>query len=173
MEAEDRVVALREAGSVERAHTTPHHGSYSVAKHSWDAACLLLVLHPEPSIELLKAVLWHDVGERWTGDVPATAKWADGELARRLDQLEQRCMLELGINQVLSAEERTWLAAVDAIELYLWATDQVNLGNQCVTVILDNLEVLFGRIHLPEPCALFMKEHYWRRMPDGIPGTSS
>ena len=70
-----RVLAAREGGNVLRCHTVPHHGQYSVGKHSYDALSLLLLLHPNPSMNLVKATLWHDCAERFVGDMPAPAKW--------------------------------------------------------------------------------------------------
>ena len=59
-----RVQAIRECGHVERAHSTPHHGSYSNAAHSWQLAVLIILLHPAPSARLIMAALFHDIPER-------------------------------------------------------------------------------------------------------------
>lgn len=160
---------LREGGAVERAHTLPHHGSYSVGKHSFDAVNLLLVLHPNPSMNLVKAILWHDVAERYTGDIPATAKWSDGELAKRLQLLEQRIERVLGIDIHLTPEERCWLKAVDRIELLLWAKDQLAMGNQNAMALVGNLAVWFGTNEIPKECVDFVSQHNWSRTPDEIP----
>ena len=67
-----RVIQMRECSHVERAHTLPHHGSYTNGQHSHDALSLYLVLHPDPQVETMRYIHSHDYGERWCGDMPAT-----------------------------------------------------------------------------------------------------
>ena len=148
---------LREAGSVERCHTIQHHGSYSVGRHSWDAAALLLVLHPSPSVALVRAVLWHDVAERWTGDVPAIAKWDEPKLVQLLVQLEERVFDRLGLAGLLSSlseEDAVWLDAVDKLELWLWANEQLRMGNRNAETVLSNLRSWFHRNEARLPLAV-------------------
>jgi len=147
--------ALREGGAVERCHTIPHHGSYTVGQHSYDALSLLLVLHPDPTLALVKAVLWHDVPERWTGDVPANAKWDNHRLAHALAVSEGKVFDALGLGPLfegLSEEECSWLHAVDRLELWLWCQDQLALGNSNVRVVQKNLAEWSGaRSAMPDP----------------------
>lgn len=139
------VGCLREAGAVARCHTFPHCGDYSVGQHSWDAASLLLALHPHPTIALVKAVLWHDVAERWTGDVPAVAKWRSPELVDALALAEARVFDALGIQPLdgLTLNEQIWLHAVDKLELWLWCKDQLQLGNRRAAAVLGRLDSWF------------------------------
>jgi len=166
-----RIKCIREGGNVERAHTLPHIGSYTVGKHSFDAVSLLLVLHPNPSLQLVKAVLWHDVAERWTGDTPATAKWSSAELKACLENLEDGINKQLDIphGSELEPDEIWWLRSVDRIELYLWAKDQMTLGNGGAAVLVDNLAEWFRKNRLPEACQSFMEIHRQKRTPDEIP----
>ncbi len=131
-----RILTFREGGRVTRAHTFPHIGHYDVAQHSYNALSLLLLLYPkgaQPSLGLIKAVLWHDVPERWTGDVPAPAKWASPELKDLLDALEEKVLEKLDIPnlfKVLTQEEKDWLLGVDLLELYIWSVEQGMYGNK-------------------------------------------
>lgn len=169
MQPTNLVTMLREASNVRRCHTLPHHGEYTVGKHSYDAVMLLFALHPNPSMNLVKAVLVHDLGERWCGDIPAPAKWSDGELAKRLDQLETRCIRSLGFDMDLTSEERIWLNAVDKVELLLWAKDQLALGNMNASVVVGNLLSYFAHSNLPQPVQEFLANHTWTRTPDQLP----
>ncbi len=169
MRNEDRVTMLREASNVRRCHTLPHHGEYTVGKHSYDAAMLLMVLHPTASVQLLQAVLVHDCGERWTGDTPAPAKWEDGELGKRLQQLENRCLSKLGLTIQLTTLERKWLAAVDILELLLWCKDQIALGNVNASVVVGNIASYLDKMDLPYAAREFVKNHQWTRTPDRLP----
>jgi len=130
-----QVAATREAGTVRRAHIIPHHGVYNVAQHSYGAASLLLLLNPDPSIALVKAVLWHDVAERWMGDVPAPVKMRQPELAEMIYDEEERILGALGLAQDLRTEEVLWLRAVDTLDLWLWSREEEALGNRAVIPI--------------------------------------
>jgi 5'-deoxynucleotidase YfbR-like HD superfamily hydrolase len=156
---------------VERAHTLPHHGSYSVGKHSFDAVSLLLVLHPNPSLSLVKAVLWHDVAERWTGDVPATAKWSSPQLKSCLEELEDGIndKLQIPYGWNLTQKETWWLRSVDRIELLLWAKEQVMLGNENAKCVVNNLAEWFRNNPVPDECQAFLEAQRTERTPDEIP----
>jgi len=164
-----RVTYLRESSNIERAHTIPHHGSYTVGKHSFDAVMLLLALKPDASPNLIKAVLYHDLGERFTGDVPTPAKHADGEMARRLDAFEARAREFLGVNIDLTADERVWLHAVDRVELLLWCKDQLAMGNMNAASIIGSLLSTLNHMELPQIMKEFIDSHEWTRHPDILP----
>lgn len=169
MQSEILITMLREASNVTRCHTLPHHGEYTVGKHSYDAAMLLMVLNPEASFSLVKAVLFHDVGERWTGDTPAPAKWADGELGKRLSQLERRCLNRLGLEIQLTPDEREWLAAVDIIEMLLWCKDQLAMGNMNAAAVIGNIISYMDQMKLPKAAREFVEKHQWTRTSDQLP----
>ena len=126
-----RVLAAREGGNVLRCHTVPHHGQYSVGKHSYDALSLLLLLHPNPSMNLVKATLWHDCAERFVGDMPAPAKWLNQRLGEEYELAEREAQKASGLElPELTEDEQNWLTAVDRVELLLWAEEQAALGNR-------------------------------------------
>lgn len=167
MHPTDRVILLREAGNVMRCHTLPHHGEYSVGKHSWDMAMLILVLHPNPSIELLKAVLIHDIGERYTGDVPYPTKVSDGEFTRRLEKMERRAMHHMGFEINLSTDDMRWLHGVDRVEFLLWTKDQAAMGNQnAFSVMGTQLAVMKHGPDIPAELKEFVLSHRWTRTSD-------
>lgn len=127
-----RLAATREGGAVRRCHIVPHHGQYNVAQHTYGAVSLLLLLHPEPSVDLIKAVQWHDVGERWLGDMPAPAKWENPALGEVYEAAEEEILDRLGLMPDLTEEDRRWLKAVDTLELWLWCREEEALGNERV-----------------------------------------
>lgn len=128
-----RLAATREAGTVRRCHIVPHHGQYNIAQHSYGAVSLLLLLHPNPSLTLIKAVQWHDVAERWLGDIPAPAKWTHTELGEAYERAEEELLKRLGLFGELTDLEVAWLKAVDTLELWLWCREEEALGNTAVT----------------------------------------
>ena len=169
----EQIREVREGGAVERAHTVPHHGSYNNAQHQWGAAMLYLQLHPDPQMDTLSAILTHDLGERWVGDIPAPTKWAKPELKKVLSEMEQDCLDHLGLDDadLLEEEEARWLKAVDLLDLYLWTLDQQALGNQHVKVVTENI-LKYVDDHaddLPEEVLEVYDNFQWDRSADDIP----
>lgn len=163
-----RVLAAREAGNVRRCHVVPYHGDYTVGKHSYDALSLLLILNPEPSFNLVKAVLWHDGGERWVGDMPAPAKWYDRELGKAYERAEERASKLWQLHVSLTPDEDSWLRAVDRIELWLWCIEQQQLGNNHIHLFIEHLERWFNENEdqMPKACVEFVKNFEWERLPE-------
>lgn len=129
MQKADQVKAVREAGYVERCHGMRKIGHYSVAEHTYGVVSLLLLLHPGPSLRLIRAAQWHDSAERWTGDIPSPAKWAHAGLAQGDSELELDVLNHIGIKEHLDEEEECWLRACDMLEFWLWMQEQLHMGN--------------------------------------------
>lgn len=143
-----RVLATREGGAVRRCHAIPHNSTYNIAQHSFGAVSLLLLLHPNPSLALIKAVQWHDVAERWLGDMPSPGKGHDAELAEHYERVEAGLLDRLGLAQDLRVDEREWLKAVDTLELWLWCREEEALGNRNVARMRNACEVALGRLNV-------------------------
>ena len=123
------IVALHDAGNVIRFHTVRTIKQTTVAHHSW-GVCLILAHICDPSANLLKAALYHDLAESVTGDVPATAKWRSVPLVIALEQLERRFNTAHDIQADLTAEEVELLKWADMLELIMYANQEVSMGNQ-------------------------------------------
>lgn len=151
--------AIREAGRVQRAHVIPHQGSYNVAEHSYNALCILFSLYKKientlPSYNLIQAVMYHDIPERWTGDIPAPVKWYSPKLKKELDRIEDKIFQKFGMSRIfneLTPYEKDWLRFVDLLELYTWCWEQTVAGNGLnvqdtasrVAVVLRDMQGLF------------------------------
>lgn len=170
-----RMEATREGGAVKRCHIRRTIDQYNNAQHSYGAVSLLLLLHPSPSLNLVKALQWHDVVERWKGDVPATAKWDDPEFAKVYEAGEERALVALGLLPDLSPEELRWVRAIDSMELWLWCREELHLGNQGVLQIQRRIELsLMKRIEsrmVPEAVGeffLFLFGETYKELPDSL-----
>lgn len=139
-----RVAATREGGAVLRCHTVPHNGRYDVAQHSFGAVSLLLILHPNPSLDLIKATQWHDVAERWMGDMPAPAKWSNPVLGEAYAEVEDGIMKALDLLPDLTDEDHEWLKAVDTLDLWLWCRSEEAMGNRNVVQMRQACEKVLG-----------------------------
>ncbi len=171
LSAVDRIKATREAGNVRRFHVVPHVGEYTVGKHSYDAVSMLLVLHPNPSIHLIKALLWHDGGERWVGDMPRPAGGYSKALTEahneaNLAAIQKWEMYEGFAN--LSGEDFNWLNAIDLLESWVWCQEQIAFGNRHCEKTLLYLSRSIGRnaSNFPEPCINFFAGYKWSRLPE-------
>jgi 5'-deoxynucleotidase YfbR-like HD superfamily hydrolase len=81
------------------------------------------------SPNLMWATLFHDLGESVTGDVPANAKWANGKLTELLETWENEFHIDNGTYISLTVEEQKLLNLADKLELAVFCTEQINMGN--------------------------------------------
>tara|TARA_R110002167_G_C12707228_1_gene655142 strand:- start:35327 stop:35824 length:498 start_codon:yes stop_codon:yes gene_type:complete len=163
---------IREGSAVERAHTLPHHGSYTNGAHQYAATMLYLELHPDPQFKTVRAIMSHDLGERWCGDIPAPAKWSMTKVLRaELEELEFQALRSIGQEWNLTDPEARWLKAVDCLELWLWGQEQLALGNRNAQKVIDNIDRYFSltKTPMPVPVVEFMADYHWHRTDDEIP----
>lgn len=167
-------LAIREGGNVERMHTTPHHGEYSNAKHQWNMAMLLFILHPEPSLTLVRAILEHDIAERWVGDTPGPAKHdINPQLGEILKDTELNIMDKLGLcsGMILMGNERDWLRGLDLLEYMMFCHDELAMGNQNILGSLANVDTAFEKLEgdFPDEIMDFVHNYKWSRSSDNGP----
>lgn len=164
-----RVWAAREMAAVSRCHVVQYHGDYTVGSHTHGALSLLFILHPNPSMDLVKALHFHDGAERWVGDMPSTAKAYSKELSDAYEAAEKRVLDYWGFNDELknlTQDEWEWLRAVDALDLFVWAEEQMAMGNQLVKRFSMVLRNVFekNRGTIPVTCYNFMQNYHWQRL---------
>jgi hypothetical protein len=114
---------LYESGRVIRYHANPYMSIFGQtdADHQWGCAALLFKLHPDPSLELIKAAIFHDAGERWAGDMPYPAKVANPKLSAAHTILEHQMATDAGIPIYdLTQDEKVWLKFVDRLESHFF-----------------------------------------------------
>lgn len=145
----ERVLRLREASNVERCHNIRHSIGYPVGKHSFDMLLLLDILHPDPSIQLYQAIIRHDLHERWTGDLPAPVKSLDPELSAAMVNAAVLVEEIMGIEYELTSDDERWLKALDMVDFYFWALDEVHSGNEHVRRSLDEVVERIKSFDLP------------------------
>lgn len=165
----DEINRSRASGAVKRCHTFPTIGEYTVGQHSYDALGLLLLLHPDASGNLIRAVLWHDAGERRLGDLPATAKWRHEGLGQVYGEAEMEVLREehptaFRALVALTREEYGWLRTVDALELVMWCDDQLWLGNQHARVVRERVTTRMASFTWPSDDARAFYEHLCNRV---------
>lgn len=165
----ETIIAMREAGRVVRCHTMICHERPNLATHCHNMVGMLLVLHPNPHLQLIQLIQTHDFPERWIGDMPAPAK---DNLGIYLAALENRVCDYFGIQYSYSEEEWWWLKALDKLDLLLWGKDELAMGNKNVVRMIGIVEEWFVRQKrkIPGPVMEFVENHRWRRLSDVVPG---
>lgn len=143
------IEAIRSSGHVRRYHVVPIVGQQTVAEHSAQALSLLLLLHPDPQPDLIRAMLWHDVGERVVGDAPAPGRRRFSYYGHIYDETETT------VNEAehptaarsianLSTSDQIWLRSIDVLEAIMFCSDQMMLGNTHAKVMRDRCLVWIG-----------------------------
>lgn len=151
-----KVVQTRAGGRVERCHGIVHHGSYSVAAHSWGVAMLLHALWPADFSRLALYCLAHDVPEAWVGDIPAPTK-RYGSMS--IDYMETAILqnLDLPTCSDMSLEDRQKIKNCDQLELYIWSLEQGALGNMFASEVCRELDQFWRETPLlPEAARLLV-----------------
>lgn len=173
---QERVKFLREAADVQRLHVIRTIGEYSNGQHTFNMLAMLRLLWPEAPVKLIWAILEHDIPERVIGDVPSPAlRHVYASSMNNVGVVEHDVVSELfgGEDSYadLSAECYTWLKSLDLLELYLYAKDQLRLGNRNLETMREAMEERFKKdaAYIPQPILnLFheCKNSEWRFLPD-------
>lgn len=172
METLDRIRSVREAGRVERCHLVPHLKEYNNAMHQWGVACLCRILWPEER-QLVDFAMFHDVPERWTGDIPGQFLSGKHALRESLEHADTTIMEGIGLPCEHSMPLQDWLKlrAADKLELWLWTWEEEAMGNRMVLGIRKELDKMFDASdaegNLPKEVVAVLSEQRalgWKRM---------
>lgn len=128
------------SGFVRRYHTEQMVKDQNTAAHAWGVASILLHLWPDDcTADMIYAALMHDVPEKTTGDIPATAKWGSTELKNALDRFEDDIFIKmLPQFPILTDRQRLQIKLSDMLELVLYCRYEMSLGNK-------NAEIIYQR----------------------------
>jgi len=131
---------LRQSAMTRRCHTVPTIGHQTVGEHSFHVAMLVLeITGGQPSMNLMKAALYHDLAETSTGDVPANTKWRSPLLKQKLEIMEEAFNRRHGLLVDLTKDEQQLLKWADSLELGFYCIDQLMYGNKHVIDMYDNI----------------------------------
>ncbi len=154
---------LRDAGAVKRYHTVPTLRTQNIAEHSWNIACLVLEIDPEASAELLAAAMFHDVGELYTGDIPANFKWEYPLITKNLCEAEDMFRDKMAPAHALSGMERDILKFADTAECVLWCIEEAQMGNRTIKNVLERALAHLEKLPAPTIAADTLREHCIKR----------
>lgn len=117
------VVNLYRSGAVRRYHTNVALGplGQTNADHQGRCVQLLLALHPAPSVALIRAVAFHDVGEMFVGDLPMIFKRDSPQFADYHAEIEaghRGAMLGADPLDGLGVADLRWCKFIDSLEAW-------------------------------------------------------
>jgi len=144
------VIKLVRAANVKRYHTVPIIGEQTVGHHTHR---LLMVLRyiagGVVSNDLLWKAMFHDLAESVTGDIPAPIKWSDSSLRDSVGGHENDFLSRTGAETWTTKDEDLLLSIADMLELVLFATEQIELGNSGMKELrLRGMTYIFERMPL-------------------------
>lgn len=129
------------AGRVKRFHTHPCLNEQSIAEHSHRIATLYIELFGLPRAEVLAYILWHDLGEWYSGDTPFTAKRENQDLKDAVNSAEKKGLETLGITMPeLKNDEWARFKICDMLEMEETSLFEYFQGNKFATAVIDNIE---------------------------------
>jgi hypothetical protein len=142
----ERTMMLRDAGGVRRWHTESRWigERQTVGHHTFGVLVILTQITPKEQLtpRLIKAALFHDLGERVVGDVPSPTKWwmryQTG--GNPLDTLEGNILQAAGCNIELTNVEHQFLDTADMLDFCFEATEQFLMGNLGLLSLFDRVE---------------------------------
>lgn len=126
----DWVEMTRRGGDVIRNHTYSTLLDHTVGQHSFNMCCIVLaVTDGEASKELVKACLFHDLHEQYTGDIPAPVKWNNDTLHTSLYEIQEEFDAGFFLKCELTEQENSLLHFVDSLEFQFYCYEERMLGN--------------------------------------------
>jgi len=150
-----RVLLAIEGGRVERCHCFPTNSRPTVGLHTFNAVSILLILCPDPTINMIKALQFHDMAERFLGDVPAPVKKEYKSFGSDYEAIERRILMEYDMYPALDEREKMWVHAMDLLEFLMFIKHELNLGNEYARQRYDRICRYIDETKLPIPVIKF------------------
>ena len=152
----------RLAGQVRRYHTWPTIKNQSIAEHTWQMIRIYLCVCKKPDPNIMYHIMFHDIGEHYTGDIPYPVKSENKELKERMDMLETRSML-LQLNYwgsfhqcYISDEDRALCKMIELVEMAEFGLDEMVLGNSHGFVIANRCLYAVFNMRPPDKLVLYI-----------------
>lgn len=147
----EKLVAYRRGMEISRWHTCQPVFQETVGHHTANVALLVHYLTDgEASKELLYSALIHDIGEFYTGDLPAPAKRDNPELATRIHDLDYAYLGQQNIEAPLLPEsEKNLLRAADILDLIFTSRLEIQIGNDSFHEVFWRGIEYIAMVHLP------------------------
>jgi len=170
----NKIKFAREAASVMRTHASQGLSNHVVGGHTFNMITMLLILKPDASGDLIRAVVQHDIPERITGDMPHPAKKAGIQDDAKQQEIESYLnILVFGHDAILSLseEDTAWVHGLDMLEFYMYCRDEQMLGNRGITTKIMAVESYMEKYKHKYPEKILdvfydLTDGSWETLPD-------
>lgn len=126
-------LTARHAGDIKRYHVWPTIQQQSVAHHTWNVLRIYIELFGPPSPEITTYIVYHDVGELATGDIPFDAKRANPKLKKVVSEIDDEAakLLSSGWydSEDLTEKQQDMVKFCDLLEMMEFAIEEIRLGD--------------------------------------------
>ncbi len=129
----DQIMRSRRLASrVKRYHTWPTIREQTVADHTFNMMRVYTEVFGVPPSTVWECILWHDITEMYTGDIPSFVKRDNPKLAGLLHELENKARINMQVPTVfgLPAAEFTQIKIADLLEMWEFGREEMMLGNK-------------------------------------------
>lgn len=131
----------RGGGGLLRYHTMACIHPQTVAEHSWNVARIYTERYKMPRAEVYFYILYHDVAEVITGDIPFLVKRRYPHLKEVLNEAEKDAYKQLTIIlPKLTDTEMKQIKICDLIEMGEYALGELRMGNLDMQIVVDNID---------------------------------
>ena len=137
----DNNATVRNAGDVVRYHTRKVIHRQDVANHTWNVMRIYTERYGIPRGEVYAYILYHDVAEVITGDIPFQIKRTVPQLKEASIKAEDHACATLQLPIIdITEEELRRVKICDLTEMYEYAMMEIHYGNNTAWDIVENIE---------------------------------
>jgi len=141
----------RLAGDIIRYHTWPMQQNQTIANHTWNLMRIYCMLFGLPRSEVFYFLIYHDVPEMKTGDMPSYTKLNYPEFRELFDRAEAKGAAEMNlVLPKLTHEEFLNFKICDMLERIEFAFFEMMKGNRLAEPILETFRRDLKRFDLSE-----------------------
>jgi hypothetical protein len=129
--------SARFAGQITRYHTWPVFRQQSNGEHTFQVMRIYYQIWGELPQRIAETLLWHDLGEMHTGDMPFPVKRNNPTLKQEADRIEKEARRLMGekISLLPSGQEALRMKVCDLLEMWEFGKTEVRMGNQYAVCI--------------------------------------
>lgn len=147
----EKLKIIYNGGMVKRFHNRPVLHTQNNAEHQYMVASIVCLLYPKISASMLKNMLWHDIYEYETGDMPWAIKRANPDIKAAIVRIEEQSIKKYNLTYKANPIEHSLLKLAEYFECMIFCINEMKLGNT------EFNKSIFDCIEQVEILNLFMK----------------
>lgn len=126
----EKIKIIYNGGMVKRYHNRPVLHNQNNAEHQYMVASIACLLYPEISAKQLKNMLWHDIYEYETGDMPWAIKRANPDIKAAIVRIEEKSKEYYKLTTKETKFEHSILKLAEYFECMVFCMNEKHLGNR-------------------------------------------